>query len=248
VLDGGEAPAPVELRRVQEAAGEDEQEGEGEVDATPLLLGPFDERLLARLTEILPKHASAEAGQEILKELRLTLIEGRTAGSDLNALRLAVSRCRRCPNLEGPPRSIRGNIDNPDVVVVMESLTVSDEAVSSLAGLMADCGYPKGRAALTGVTRCAGKSDAGNVENCREYLLGELEFLTPGLVVPLGSAPTQVLCGRGVKVTEARGKIWWAGPLAVMPTYSPAFASRSENKLAELKADLTFGARFLYGS
>jgi uracil-DNA glycosylase family 4 len=211
------------------------------------ILGPFDEPLLAKLSEILPRHTDTETTLAVMKELRLELVRGRTSYGDINKLEAAVSQCRRCADLAGPPRRLRTNTRKPDVLVVLESLVVSDSTVTALSHLLTDCGFDRERRALTGVTRCKGKVDSGCVEACQEYLMAELELLNPGLVVTLGNIPTQVLCGRDVKITEARGKIWWAGGLAILPSYSLAYADRSEARMDELHSDLRSGARLLYG-
>ncbi len=80
------------------------------------------------------------------------------------------------------------------------------------------------------------------LENCREYLVGQIELTQPVLVCSLGAFATRVLRGRPGPITSLRGhaEIVVVGNRAVrlLPLVHPAAALYTPAGVAQLRADV----------
>jgi uracil-DNA glycosylase family 4 len=76
------------------------------------------------------------------------------------------------------------------------------------------------------------------VETCEPFLLRQLAFIRPDVIVALGSPAFQCLLRTREPITRARGE-WreWNG-IKVMPTFHPAFLLRSPDKKREVWEDM----------
>lgn len=76
------------------------------------------------------------------------------------------------------------------------------------------------------------------VDTCEPFLLRQLAFIRPEVIVALGSPAFQCLLRTREPITRARGE-WreWNG-IKVMPTFHPAFLLRSPDKKREVWEDM----------
>lgn len=207
----------------------------------PLTL--FDGRLLEKLSTILPRHLGPQATRAVIRELRLELLDGKN--TTLAGLQRVIGGCTRCPGLSPPPVQAIGNLDDPEMIVVVESFYGLN--VVEVWRSLEEAGITRHRGAITAITRCRGAVGPEDIKRCSEFLMAEVEVLKPEVLVTMGSAATQVLLGPATKISEARGRMWWLGPWAVLPTYSLAYASRGGRAESDLREDLASAKRFLDG-
>ena len=75
-------------------------------------------------------------------------------------------------------------------------------------------------------------------DTCEPFLLRQLAFISPEVIVALGSPAFQCLLRTREPITRARGE-WreWNG-IKVMPTFHPAFLLRSPEKKREVWEDM----------
>lgn len=213
------------------------------VPIAKVTLALYEGKLMERLAISLPRHLGPNATRSVLRELRGELSVGQE--TTMPTLVVAVAACRRCPGLSPPSLPTVGNLRDPDLVVVIESLAAHDR--DAIMSLLEEAGVGRNRVALTGATRCPGAVAPEDIERCGEFLRAEIEVLGPSLVLAVGGTVTQSLLGTDVKIGEARGTIWWSGPWAILPTYSPGFASRGGRAEADLRTDLAIARRYLDG-
>jgi DNA polymerase len=98
------------------------------------------------------------------------------------------------------------------------------------------------------------KPTAWHVRACRPWLMSELAAVKPRAIVCLGATAAQALIGRGVRVTQARGKPI-PSPLAqyVVATIHPSAVLRAPDSvgrqaaMTRLVSDLAAVARLLAG-
>lgn len=77
------------------------------------------------------------------------------------------------------------------------------------------------------------------VEACRPYLEGQVEAISPKVVITLGNFATRALLGTSEGVTRLRGRAYAFGPASLVPTFHPAAALRSGGLVvAQMRADL----------
>jgi DNA polymerase len=83
------------------------------------------------------------------------------------------------------------------------------------------------------------------VDTCEPFLLRQLAFIHPEVIVALGSPAFQCLLRTREPITKARGH-WrdWNG-VRVMPTFHPAFLLRSPDKKREVWEDMKMVRDFL---
>jgi DNA polymerase len=106
-----------------------------------------------------------------------------------------------------------------------------------------------------GKRRIHDKPNAAEIAACRPWLDGELELVSPRVLVPLGATAAQALLGRSFKVTRQRGEPIEGTGLAeyVVATVHPSSILRAPDDEArrrgrlELAADLTVVGELLAG-
>jgi DNA polymerase len=79
------------------------------------------------------------------------------------------------------------------------------------------------------------------IESCKGYLRGQISMIDPNVVVTLGNFATKLLLRTETGITRLRGRTypWWQGRLLI-PTFHPAAALRSQNRLiAEMQRDFS---------
>lgn len=75
-------------------------------------------------------------------------------------------------------------------------------------------------------------------ELCKPYLIEQIKFIKPELIICLGSIATNYLLNEDVSITKVRGSIRDFNGIKVIPTYHPAYLLRNANKKAEAWEDL----------
>jgi DNA polymerase len=73
---------------------------------------------------------------------------------------------------------------------------------------------------------------------CKPYLLEQVNFIKPELIICLGSIATNYLLNAGVSITKVRGSVKEFNNIRVIPTYHPAYLLRNPGKKAEAWDDL----------
>jgi uracil-DNA glycosylase len=68
--------------------------------------------------------------------------------------------------------------------------------------------------------------DAGEIANCRDYLVAELALARPRIVVPLGRIAWRALAGHRIPFTPGAPAIIASGTLMLYPMYHPAYVIR----------------------
>jgi DNA polymerase len=80
-------------------------------------------------------------------------------------------------------------------------------------------------------------------EACRPYLLGQIAWVAPQVIVTLGATALRGLLGPGHELKEVRGKPLRLGRLPVLATYHPAGVLYNRKLEALLRQDLRKAAR-----
>lgn len=76
------------------------------------------------------------------------------------------------------------------------------------------------------------------LDECRPFILRQIEIIKPRVIVTLGKFALQSLTGKGYTISGARGQ-WldWNG-IRVMPTYHPAYLLRTPSAKKDVWADM----------
>lgn len=247
----GDEYSPEELEElVQKALGEIEE------NDNRSLFSFGDTRLLEHLETILPDYVSRGEVSVILDSLREKLQEGLAGQEDtsktLRSIHGAVSRCRVCPNVTPEPHLPRWNVVDPDVAFVLNTPLSGSDGDKFFVKTLQDVGFRSGRLCATSVVRCLPKEnrppEPSEISNCStRFLFNELRAMRPQLIVAVGAIPAKIFLGEDIKITEERGKVFWAGPWPILIANSPGYVLRSERHTSDFISDIQKAHNFLYG-
>jgi DNA polymerase len=135
---------------------------------------------------------------------------------------LAVTACTRCDALVESRSQIVNGVGprEADLVFVGEGPGAQEDAQGEpfvgrsgdvLDAALADAGVDRDQVRITNCVRCRPPENRdphqAELENCRDYLHGEIATIDPALVVTLGKVPSEHLLRRDVGVTAEAGDI-----------------------------------------
>jgi DNA polymerase len=133
-----------------------------------------------------------------------------------------VTDCERCPALvESRSRIVNGvGPADADLLFLGEGPGATEDeqgepfvgrSGSVLDDALRDAGLARADVRITNCVRCRPPDNrdptAEELENCREYLVAELDAVDPDLVVTLGKVPSEHLLDRSVAVTTEAGDV-----------------------------------------
>jgi uracil-DNA glycosylase len=78
---------------------------------------------------------------------------------------------------------------------------------------------------------------AEEIDNCKPYLLTQIDMIRPKVVCTLGNFSTQALLGKKVGITKVRGQAFAMGSYTLIPMLHPAAALHRETLLEAVKED-----------
>jgi len=174
----------------------------------------------------------------------------------LTGLYREARACVRCPELAAGRTTVVFGAGNADAELMFvgeapgatedrEGLPFVGRAGGLLDTLLREIGLARGDVFIANVLKCRppGNRDPQpeEIENCRGYLLRQLELIEPRVVCTLGNFATKLLREDPTGITRVHGRaeIRTIGPrtVRVYPIYHPAAALRTPRILEELRAD-----------
>lgn len=192
-------------------------------------LGLAETNLLEILYERLSKRFINSDLDDIFQEARTDILS-RKIPLTLTELHTVTKNCKKC-NISAPAELPKWNVENPDIVVVVESPSLPQEAVSLMVSAFKKAGLNSNQLCLTYVNRCPVKRkyESKEIINCSTYLHSEIQILNPKLVVCLGGLASSVLFGTETKIKDVRGEIMWLGYWPILSTYSPMYVLKQNS-------------------
>jgi DNA polymerase len=135
---------------------------------------------------------------------------------------LAVPACERCPELVDSRSQIVDGVGptDADVLFVGEAPGArEDEQGEPFVGrsgdvlddALRDAGLARADVRITNCVRCRPPDNrdptSAELDNCKGYLLAEIDAVDPQVIVTLGKVPGEHLLGRSVAVTSEAGDV-----------------------------------------
>lgn len=170
----------------------------------------------------------------------------------LEAIREDIGDCRRCRLHEHRKTIVFGEGDPQARLVFVGEGPGAEEDASGRpfvgrAGQLLDkiivaIGLKREDVYIANIVKCRPPGnrtpERDEVDTCEPFLLRQLAFIRPEVIVALGSPAFQCLLRTREPITRARGE-WreWNG-IKVMPTFHPAFLLRSPDKKREVWEDM----------
>lgn len=119
-----------------------------------------------------------------------------------------------------------------------------------LDSLLGEIGIARDDVYIANVLKCRppGNRDPrpDEIDACKGFLRQQLELVDPRVVMTLGNFATQLLLKRTVGITRLRGQVypWWHRQL--IPTFHPAAALRSGDRITDqMRQDFALAATIL---
>jgi len=193
-------------------------------------LGIGESEILSYIHEALSKRFIESEVNDIFQEVR-----GKVNSSkfklQLHNIHTVTRNCNKC-EIKSQAELPKWNIEDPDIVVVIDSPSIPSEAVSVMLDAFKEVGLSSNQLCLTYVNRCPAqrKYEPQEIINCSSYLHSELVALNPKLILCLGGTPTSALFGSPAKsLKDFRGQVTWLGSWPILITYSPMYVLRAGN-------------------
>lgn len=193
-----------------------------------IFLGLGETNLLEYLHERLSKRIIGTYVNDIFQDARVDILS-RKIPLKITDIHTITKNCRKC-NIDNDAELPKWNVINPDVVIVVESPSLSSDAVSVMVSAFKKAGFSSEQMCLTYVNRCPVKRKYENNEiiNCSSYLHSEIQILNPKIILCLGALPSSVIFGTEIKIKETRGRITWLGYWPIITTYSPHYILKQQ--------------------
>jgi uracil-DNA glycosylase len=170
----------------------------------------------------------------------------------LEGIRQDIGDCKRCRLHEHRKTIVFGEGDPQAKLVFVGEGPGADEDASGRpfvgrAGQLLDkiivaIGLRREDVYIANIVKCRPPGnrtpERDEVDTCEPFLMRQLAFIRPEVIVALGSPAFQCLLRTREPITRARGQ-WrdWNG-IKVMPTFHPAFLLRSPDKKREVWEDM----------
>jgi uracil-DNA glycosylase family 4 len=194
--------------------------------------------------------AVAPRGREPYGLEAISVLESRDPS--LEGIRQDIGDCKRCRLHEHRKTIVFGEGDPKAKLVFVGEGPGADEDASGRpfvgrAGQLLDkiivaIGLRREDVYIANIVKCRPPGnrtpERDEVDTCEPFLMRQLAFIRPEVIVALGSPAFQCLLRTREPITRARGQ-WrdWNG-IKVMPTFHPAFLLRSPDKKREVWEDM----------
>lgn len=196
-------------------------------------LGLAETDILSTIYSRLENRMSISEITQLFHDIRVDILS-RKISTNIKDLHTVTKNCRKC-KIDTVPELPKWNVENPDVAIVVDSPSISPEAITLMVNAFKESGFSSDQLCLTYVNRCPlrRKYEEQEIINCSPYLHLELQLLNPKLILCLGSTPASVLFGSQIKIKESRGNIMWLGYWPILVTYSPMYILKSGGNTPE---------------
>jgi uracil-DNA glycosylase len=107
--------------------------------------------------------------------------------------------------------------------------------------LLAEVGIQRHDVYITNIIKCRPPNNrnprAEEIDNCKPYLLSQIDMIRPKVVCTLGNFSMQALLGKKVGIMKVRGQAFAMGSYTLIPMLHPAAALHRETLLEAVKED-----------
>jgi len=175
-----------------------------------------------------------------------------------------ITSCTKCVNLVKSRSKIVPNnfIEGADILFVIDGPGASEdiEGISPLRGtlgdifdkLLLDAGINRSTVSVANVNRCRARAGGDytttEINNCVPYLLHEIKYYKPKLIIPLGKKALSALTnGEYTSVQSNRGNLINYKDMLIYPIWHPTYIEKSPTERQVLISDLKKIPKILKG-
>ena len=166
-------------------------------------------------------------------------------------LHTITHNCKKCQKqISVDPQLPKWNVTNPDVVFIMDSPSLSQQASALFISALKAAGFSSDKVCLTYLVRCPVNStnfDQSIIDSCSHYLHQEIQIMNPKLVIPVGNNVLKIFFGQDAAIKTYKGKITWLGSWPIFPVYSLLYILKAGASAEEtFQADMLQAYHFCY--
>jgi DNA polymerase len=169
------------------------------------------------------------------------LTEDWAGASSLDSLNQMICTCVKCPLGQTRNKFVFG-VGNPnaDIVVIGEGPGADEDASGEpfvgaagqlLNKILAAIQLKREDVYICNIVKCRPPGnrtpEQGEIEQCKPYLLKQLDLIKPRFILALGLTAAKSILGREARMGELRGKVHEAFGITVIATYHPAALLRN---------------------
>jgi uracil-DNA glycosylase family 4 len=161
---------------------------------------------------------------------------------ELRDLEEKILHCRLCPLAAGRKNAVPGEGSFQASLMFVGEAPGADEdaqgrpfvgrAGQLLTRIIKAMKFKRGEVFITNVVKCRPPQNRTplreEVETCRDYLLRQIDAISPGVIVSLGKVATDFFVSSGAGMSALRGSFHRYGRILVMPTFHPSYVLRNE--------------------
>jgi DNA polymerase len=160
-------------------------------------------------------------------------------------------QCRWCSLRSGAANVVFGEGDSQTKLMLVGEAPGAEEdrlqrpfvgeAGKLLDKILTASGFRREEVYITNVVKCRPPHNRTpqkeEADSCFVYLIRQIEFIHPSLIVCLGALATKYLVHPEARVTEVRGDVFHKGGMRIVPTYHPAALLRDAGKKKPVWSD-----------
>lgn len=173
----------------------------------------------------------------------------------LEALRERVAVCTRCAELARTRTRTVFGVGSPEAKILFigeapgaDEDRLGEPFVGRAGQLLNDiiraCKLKREDIYICNILRCRPPGNRTptprEAENCREYLLGQIETVDPDYIVCWGSVAARNLLGLADPIGKLRGRLFTFGRAKVLCTYHPSYLLRNPAAKRDVWEDMKF--------
>lgn len=159
----------------------------------------------------------------------------------LKTLRKEIGDCQRCKLSKGRTNIVfgEGNVDaelmfigeGPGMEEDRQGRPFVGDAGQLLTKLIKKMGFKREDVYIGNIVKCRPPlnrdPEDDEINTCFPFIKGQIEIISPRVIVALGRISSQTLIGLKVPISKLRGKFYQYGNVPLMPTFHPAYLLRN---------------------
>jgi len=159
-----------------------------------------------------------------------------------NSLRERIIHCQKCPLSQGRTNAVPGEGSVEAELMFVGEAPGRDEDIQGkpfvgragqlLTKIINAMEFKREDVYITNLIKCRPPENRTpykeEIEKCQDYLLEQLKFVKPRVVVALGKVASDFFVPSSLGMTALRGNFYQYGPVRVMPTFHPSYIVRNE--------------------
>jgi uracil-DNA glycosylase family 4 len=210
-------------------------------------LGFMETDLVSSIFSAIESKLSNATFLEVVKNARVDSVAN-TNHIKLTDLHTVTNNCRKCSFSGITPELPKWNVIDPDIVFVLESSAIDQQASAVLVNALKVAGFSSEKVCLTYLLRCPTKSiNQDYIDNCVKYLHTEIQIMNPKLICTVGNTVLTSILGTETKIKDYKNKITWLGSWPILPLYSITYALKAgENAIEAFQSDINQAYQFCY--